>query len=160
MSRFRNAAFAATAAVFVAAAAASAWAQAVPGTGGRVQCASVSPGDAGREEHVVFFGVGSAALDAAAQQVIQRAATQAQATFVTEACLIGRTSPTGSPQANQRLAEQRVQAVRNGLVSRGVRADTLGSYVPAAAFGMQRDRAENQADRSVTIIFVRPVRGN
>ena len=38
---------------------------------------------------------------------------------------------------------------------RGVRRETLGSFTPAAAFGMQRDRAENRADRSVTIIFVR-----
>ena len=43
----------------------------------------------------------------------------------------------------------------SALVQRGVRRDTLGSVLPAAAFGAQRDRAENQADRSVTIIFVR-----
>ncbi|WP_158639072.1 OmpA family protein [Elioraea rosea] len=155
MSRFRNAAFAATAAVFVATAATSAWAQAVPGTGGRVQCASVSPGDAGREEFIVFFPVGSSTLDPAARAVVERAARQATATFKTEICLIGRTSPTGSAQANQRLAERRVQTVRSGLTSRGVKAETLGSYVPAAAFGARRDQAENEADRSVTIIFVR-----
>lgn len=119
-----------------------------------VQCAGVSPGDVGREEFVVFFAVGSAALDQAAQAVIQRAARQATATFRNEICLIGRTSPTGSPQANRRLAEQRVQAVQNALVQRGVRRETLGSFVPAAAFGAQT-RAENRADRSVTIIFVR-----
>ncbi len=155
MSRFRNAAFAATAAVVVAAAAASAWAQAVPGTGGRVQCASVSPGDAGREEYIVFFGVGSSSLDQAAREVVQRAARQATATFKNEICLIGRTSPTGSAQANQRLAQQRVQTVQNALVQGGVRRETLGSFVPAAAFGTRQDRAENRADRSVTIIFVR-----
>ncbi|MCU0983727.1 MAG: OmpA family protein [Acetobacteraceae bacterium] len=145
MSLLRNAVFGAAAAVAVAAMPASA----------AVQCASVSPGDAGREEFVVFFGVGSAALDQAAQAVVQRAARQATATFKTEVCLIGRTSPTGSPQANQRLAQQRVQAVQNALVQRGVRRDTLGSFVPAAAFGAQVNRAENRADRSVTIIFVR-----
>lgn len=123
--------------------------------GAAVQCAAVSPGDAGREEFVVFFGVGSSALDQAAQAVVQRAARRATATFKTEICLIGRTSPTGSPQANQRLAQQRIQSVQSALVQRGVRRDTLGSFAPAAAFGAQVNRAENRADRSVTIILVR-----
>jgi outer membrane protein OmpA-like peptidoglycan-associated protein len=145
MSLFRNALIGAAAAVCAAAMPAQA----------AVQCAGVSPGDAGREEFVVFFAVGSSALDQAAQAVVQRAARQATATFKNEICLIGRTSPTGSPQANQRLAQQRIQAVQNALVQRGVRRDTLGNFVPAAAFGMQANRAENRADRSVTIIFVR-----
>lgn len=145
MSRIRNSLFGAAAALLAGAMPAAA----------QVQCAAVSPGDAGREEFVVFFGVGSSALDQAAQAVVQRAARQATATFKNEVCLIGRTSPTGSPEANRRLADQRIAAVRNALVQRGVRRETLGSFTPAAAFGMQRDRAENRADRSVTIIFVR-----
>jgi outer membrane protein OmpA-like peptidoglycan-associated protein len=145
MSTLRSAALGAVA--MLAAAAMPAAAQ--------VQCGRVSPGDPGLEQFIVFFGVGSSALDQAAQQVVQRAARQAAATFKTEICLIGRTSPTGSPQANQRLAQQRIQAVQNALVQRGVQRNTLATFVPAAAFGAQRDRAENRADRSVTIIFVR-----
>lgn len=145
MSTLRNAVLGAVAALSVAAMPAAA----------QVQCGRVAPGDPGLEQHVVFFGIGSSALDRAAQAVVQRAASRATATFKTEICLIGRTSPTGSPQANQRLAQARIQAVQSALVQRGVRRDTLGSVVPAAAFGAQRDRAENQADRSVTIIFVR-----
>jgi len=144
MSPFRTAVLAAAATIAVSAAPATA----------AVQCAAVSPGDAGREEFVVFFAVGSAALDQAAQAIVQRAARQATATFRNEICLIGRTSPTGSPQANQRLAQQRIQSVRNALVQRGVRRDTLGSFAPGPAFGREA-RAENRADRSVTIIFVR-----
>lgn len=120
-----------------------------------VECAHVAHGDPSLESFTVFFPVGSAQLDQEAQAVVQRAARRATATFRTEICLIGRTSPTGSPEANRRLAQQRVQAVRNALVQRGVRRETLGSFIPAAAFGMRRDRAENRADRSVTIILVR-----
>jgi outer membrane protein OmpA-like peptidoglycan-associated protein len=145
MSTLRNAAVGVVA--MLAAAAMPAAAQ--------VQCGRVSPGEPGLEQYIVFFAVGSSALDQAAQQVVQRAARQATATFKTEICLIGRTSPTGSPQANLRLAQQRIQAVQNALVQRGVQPNTLGTFVPAAAFGAQRDRAENRADRSVTIIFVR-----
>jgi outer membrane protein OmpA-like peptidoglycan-associated protein len=120
-----------------------------------VACTGVSPGEPGREEYIVFFPVGSAELDQAARAVVQRAAARATATFPTEICLVGRTSPTGSPQANQRLAEQRIQAVRNALMQRGVRRETLGSVVAGAGFGARVDWAENRADRSVTIVFVR-----
>lgn len=136
-------------------AAAAALAVAAAPAAAQVQCGRVSSGEPGLEQYVVFFRVGSATLDQAAQAVVQRAARQATATFRSEICLIGRTSPTGSPDANRRLAQQRIQAVQNALIQRGVRRDTLGSFVPAAAFGAQRDRAENRADRSVTIIFVR-----
>jgi outer membrane protein OmpA-like peptidoglycan-associated protein len=145
MSLLRNALFGAAAAIAVGALPAAA----------AVQCASVSPGDAGREEFVVFFGVGSAALDQAARAVVDRAARQATATFKNEICLIGRTSPTGSAEANRRLAQQRITAVQSALTQRGVRRETLGNFTPAAAFGAQVQRAENRADRSVTIIFVR-----
>lgn len=145
MSTLRNAVLGAVAAFAAAAMPAAA----------QVQCGRISPGDPGLEQHVVFFGVGSSALDQAARAVVDRAANRATATFKTEICLIGRTSPTGSAQANQRLAQQRIQAVQSALIQRGVRRDTLGSFAPAAAFGTRRDRAENQADRSVTIIFVR-----
>lgn len=145
MSTLRNAVLGAVAALSVAAMPAAA----------EVQCGRVSPGDPALEQFVVFFGVGSSALDQAAQEIVQRAASRATATFKTEICLIGRTSPTGSPEANRRLAQQRIQSVQAALVRRGVQRNTLGSFVPAAAFGMQRDRAENRADRSVTIILVR-----
>jgi outer membrane protein OmpA-like peptidoglycan-associated protein len=145
MSTLRNAVFGAVTALAAAA---------MPATA-QVQCGRISPGDPTLEQFIVFFGVGASALDQAAQQVVQRAASRATATFKTEICLIGRTSPTGSPQANQRLAQQRIQSVQNALVQRGVQRNTLGSFVPAAAFGAQRDRAENRADRSVTIILVR-----
>jgi len=145
MSPFRNA---------MAAAAAAICAASIPAHAA-VQCAGLSPGDPSRQEFTVYFDVGSAQLDEAARAVVQRAARQATATFRSEICLIGRASPTGSPQANQRLAQQRIQAVANALVQRGVRRETLGSLVQGAAFGMRQDRAENRADRSVTIVFVR-----
>lgn len=145
MSPFRTALVAAAAAVSAAVMPAS----------GAVQCAAVAHGDPSLEQFTVFFPVGSAQLDQEAQAVVQRAARRATATFRTEICLIGRTSPTGSPEANRRLAEQRVEAVRGALARQGVRRETLGSFIPAAGFGMRQDRAENRADRSVTIILVR-----
>lgn len=119
------------------------------------RCAALSPAAQGYESVTVFFAVGSSALDEPARAAIRRAAGQIVAQRKDHVCLIGRASPTGSAQANERLAAARVRAVTDALVSGGVARPLIGAQVQGAAWGARVDRAENQADRSVTILYPR-----
>lgn len=119
------------------------------------RCAAISPAAPGYESVTVFFAVGSSALDDRARTAIRRAAGQIVAQHKDHVCLIGRASPTGSAQANERLAAARVRAVMDALVSGGVARPLIGAQVQGAAWGARVDRAENEADRSVTILYPR-----
>lgn len=119
------------------------------------RCAAVSPAAQGYESVTVFFAVGSAALDDRARAAIRRAAGEIVAQRKDHVCLIGRASPTGSAHMNERLAAARVRAVTDALVSGGVARPLIGAQVQGAAWGARVDRAENQADRSVTILYPR-----
>lgn len=119
------------------------------------RCAAISPAAQGYESITVFFAVGSSALDDRARAAIRRAAGQIVAQHKDHVCLIGRASPTGSAQANERLAAARVRAVTDALVSSGVARPLIGAQVQGAAWGARVDRAENEADRSVTILYPR-----
>lgn len=119
-------------------------------------CAGVVPGDPNFRQQTVLFAVGSSALTDQARASIQRAANEIRAQFRDRVCLIGRTSPTGSRQANERLAQGRIHAVQQELVRLGVQAGIIDSLAQGAAFGAERPgRAENQADRSVMIMYPR-----
>ncbi|WP_114373765.1 OmpA family protein [Elioraea thermophila] len=119
------------------------------------RCAAISPAAQGYESVTVFFAIGSSALDDRARAAIRRAAGQIVAQHKDHVCLIGRASPTGSPQANERLAAARVRAVTDALVAGGVARPLIGAQVQGAAWGARVDRAENEADRSVTILYPR-----
>lgn len=118
-------------------------------------CAGVVPGDPGYRQFSVFFAVGSAALTGEARATIRRAASEIKAQFKTQVCLIGRASPTGAREMNERLAASRIRAVADALADQGVQRGIIGTLVQGAAFGMRRDRAENPEDRSVMIMFPR-----
>ncbi|MDW8444407.1 MAG: OmpA family protein [Acetobacteraceae bacterium] len=119
------------------------------------RCAAVTPAMQGYESITVFFAVGSAELDERARAAVRRAAGQIVAQRKDHVCLIGRASPTGSPQANERLAAARVRSVTDALVAGGVARPLIGAQVQGAAWGVRVDRAENAADRSVTILYPR-----
>lgn len=119
-------------------------------------CAGVVPGDPNFVQTAVFFAVGSSALTAESRTSIERAANQIRAQFRDRVCLIGRTSATGSREANERLAQARIRAVQQELVRLGVQAGIIGTLAQGAAFGAERpQRAENRADRSVMIMYPR-----
>jgi outer membrane protein OmpA-like peptidoglycan-associated protein len=118
-------------------------------------CAGVVPADPNYQQYTVLFAVGSSALTSQSRTVISQAASQIKAQFKNQVCLIGRTSPTGSREANERLATARIRSVTDALVGQGVQRGIIDSLVQGPAFGMRRDRAENPEDRSVMIMFPR-----
>lgn len=67
----------------------------------------------------------------------------------TEVRVIGHTDSTGSEALNDRLSLERAQSVKNYLVDRGVRADTVqvagrGMHEPVADNGTEAGRAQNR----------------
>jgi len=119
------------------------------------RCLGLSPAAPGYESVTVYFAVGSSALDDRARAAIRRAAGQIVVQRKDHVCLIGRASPTGSPQENERLAAGRIRSVTDALVAGGVPRLIIGAQVQGAAWGLRIDRAENEADRSVTILYPR-----
>lgn len=117
------------------------------------RCAGVVPGDPNYRSFTVFFAVGSSALTDQSRATIRRAADEIRAQFKNPVCLIGRTSPTGSREANERLAQARIRAVTDALAGHGVQRGVIQGLVQGAAFGLRRDRAENPEDRSVMIMY-------
>ena len=73
-----------------------------------------------QQTHVVFFSLGSAALDNEALAVIDRAAAEHAATGSTAVSIVGHTDTTGSASFNQRLSQRRAEAVAAALAQRGV----------------------------------------
>ncbi len=118
-------------------------------------CAGVVPADPNYQQYTVLFAVGSSSLTNQSRTAITQAANQIKAQFKNQVCLIGRTSPTGSREANQRLATARIRAVTDALAGQGVQRGIIDSLVQGPAFGMRQDRSENPEDRSVMIMFPR-----
>jgi outer membrane protein OmpA-like peptidoglycan-associated protein len=118
-------------------------------------CAGVVPADPNYQQYTVLFAVGSSSLTGQSRTAITQAANQIKAQFKNQVCLIGRTSPTGSREANERLAAARIRSVTDALVGQGVQRGIIEGLVQGPAFGMRRDRAENPEDRSVMIMFPR-----
>lgn len=116
-------------------------------------CAGVVPGDPAWRSVTVYFDVGSSTLSEESRATIRRAADEIKRRFRDRVCLIGRTSPTGSREANERLAAARIRSVSEALVGHGVRRDIIQSLVQGPAFGLRVDRAENREDRSVMIMY-------
>lgn len=122
---------------------------------GQAACAGVVPADPNYQQYTVLFAVGSSTLTSQSRATITQAANQIKAQFKNQVCLISRTSPTGSRDANERLATARIRTVSDALVGQGVQRGIMDSLVQGPAFGMRQDRSENPEDRSVMIMFPR-----
>ena len=81
-------------------------------------CAPQPAQDAGR--YLVYFDEFSAFITADARQVVADAAKQAKALGTRSIRIEGRASATGSPDANQHLAETRTQIVADELAKDGI----------------------------------------
>lgn len=119
------------------------------------RCALVTPLVPGYEAVTVFFATNSAELDMRARAAIRRAAGEIAVGRKDHVCLIGRAAATSSVAANERLAAARVRSVTEALVSGGVARARIGAQVQGAAWVTPANEADNEAERSVTILYPR-----
>lgn len=96
--------------------------------------------------YMVFFGNNSAALDAAARQVIGEAVQSARTQITTSISLQGHADGTGRGPRNQALSEQRVRAVTGELVRLGVPRNAITGLATGAAGSAGADAQARRVD--------------
>lgn len=106
----------------------------------------------------VQFATGSATVQPGMRDTLRRIAGVLNQYPGTQVSIIGHTDSTGSPDFNQRLSEQRAEAVRNELIGFGVRPGDLfafgrGQFDPVADNATAEGRAAN---RRVELVVTRP----
>lgn len=97
----------------------------------------------------ISFAVGRADLNPRLRPILDQFASGLGQQPNTEVRIIGHTDNTGGDALNDRLSLERAQSVRNYLVDRGVRADTIqvagrGEREPVADNGTEAGRAKNR----------------
>ncbi len=106
----------------------------------------------------VQFATGSATVQPSMRDTLRRIAGVLNQYPGSQVSIIGHTDSTGSLELNQRLSEQRANAVRNELIAFGVRANDLfavgrGPTEPIADNATAEGRAAN---RRVELVVTRP----
>jgi len=90
----------------------------------------------------VSFASGQAALLPSARNRLEQVATALkQGEGSSKIVIEGHTDATGSPEKNQALSQQRAEAVRESLISKGIPADR----VQAVGYGESRPVADNSS---------------
>jgi len=119
------------------------------------KAAPIVEGPAAPENFVVYFDVDSSAITADAATVLDRVADAAKAGGVVRLDLEGHTSTTASNAYNLDLSEDRVNAVKDALVARGLDAATLATaFFGETALAVQTgDGVEEPLNRRATIVF-------
>lgn len=102
---------------------------------------------------LVYFDEFSADLSPDAQRTIAEAAARARNVNARRVRIEGRASATGSPEANQKLAETRTQVVSDELEKDGVPKPAIWQ-VP---IGQTGSGDPGVADRRVDIVLERPL---
>ena len=97
----------------------------------------------------VTFGVGSASLTPRAQSLLATMAQQLASHTDSRFEVAGHTDSSGAERYNERLADERAEAVRTFLVSRGVASDRLitvgyGPFQPIGQNESDAGRAQNR----------------
>ncbi|HEX3863967.1 MAG TPA: OmpA family protein [Stellaceae bacterium] len=105
--------------------------------------------DAGR--FLVYFDEFSANLTPEAKKVVADAVAQAKATQAHGVRIEARASATGSPQANQPLAQTRSQVVADELAKDGLNPATFSQV----SVGQTGSGDPSVADRRVDIVLLR-----
>ena len=76
-------------------------------------------------KYIVFFDFDESSLNSGANSILDSAAQEAKTRQLTSINLIGHTDTSGSRDYNQKLSMKRANAVRDGLVQRGVDSNLL-----------------------------------
>ena len=76
-------------------------------------------------KYIVFFDFDESGLTSGANSILDAAAQEAKTRQLTSVNLIGHTDTSGSRDYNQKLSMKRANAVRDGLVQRGVDGSLL-----------------------------------
>jgi outer membrane protein OmpA-like peptidoglycan-associated protein len=105
--------------------------------------------EAGR--YLIYFDEFSARLGPDARNVIAEAASKAKEYGAKTVRIEGRASATGSPVANQRLAETRAQVVYDELQKDGVDPTTMAQ----APIGQTGSGDTGVTDRRVDVVLLR-----
>jgi outer membrane protein OmpA-like peptidoglycan-associated protein len=97
----------------------------------------------------ISFAVGRADLNPRLRPILDQFASGLSQQQGTEVRIIGHTDNTGSDALNDRLSLDRAQSVRDYLLARGVRADTVqvagrGEREPVADNATEAGRAQNR----------------
>lgn len=97
----------------------------------------------------ISFAVGRADINPRLRPILDQFASGLSNQQNTEVRIIGHTDNTGSDDLNDRLSLDRAQSVKNYLVARGVRGDTVsvagrGEREPVADNGTEAGRAKNR----------------
>lgn len=119
------------------------------------KAAPIVEGPAAPENFVVYFDVDSSQITADAATVLDRVADAAKAGNVVRLDLEGHTSTTASNAYNLDLSEDRVNAVKDALIARGLDAATLATaFFGETALAVQTgDGVEEPLNRRATIVF-------
>jgi OmpA family len=124
--------------------------------------ASAQQGDSGtvqgeEGQYVVFFGLDSAAIDAAARQVIRSAAEDYERTGAAYVEVHGYADTSGNVEYNEALSERRADAVTEALIAQGVPAAAITQVgLGEAEFVETGDGVREPRNRRVEIEVERP----
>ncbi|MDH3594291.1 MAG: OmpA family protein [Rhodospirillales bacterium] len=100
--------------------------------------ASARPGDG----HLVFFDFNSAKLTGQAVATVEAAAAALKAGAATKVALSGHADGVGSSTYNMELSQRRLEAVRQLMLSAGIKAEQIG----LASYGDTRPRVTTRGD--------------
>ncbi len=97
----------------------------------------------------VSFDTGKATIKADSAETLDAAAAALKAAASLKVEVGGHTDNVGAPEANQRLSQERAQAVMAALVARGIKADRMtakgyGQTTPVADNRTEEGRAKNR----------------
>ncbi len=114
--------------------------------------APMAPEDA---KYLVFFDFDSSKVDVGGSSVLDSVAAEIKKQNISAINVIGYTDTSGSKQYNKRLSAKRANAVRDGLISRGVDASMLKIDSKGEDFLMvpTADEVREPANRRTEITF-------
>jgi outer membrane protein OmpA-like peptidoglycan-associated protein len=106
----------------------------------------------------VLFDTGQSALKPGATLTLDRLASFMTANPQTKVRIEGHTDSSGSRELNQTLSQQRADAVRAALISRGISADRVSAFGRGEDFPVATNSTSSgrQQNRRVEIVFSDP----